>query len=368
MKVKHGCFVVLITALSGSAFAASAWTGGDDGPTHPLACDATPAVNHPSTYNGGKPTNPKDLAGKPIRVIDVPKLIGIDYFKATADGAAAAAKELGNVQVKTDGPTSANVDQEITFIDNAITSGVDGILVSSNDSDAITPVLKKAMAKGIRVIGYDADSTPPAREWFVQQVTPNAMAKTLIDRLVIDMGEKGSFAIITSSFNAPNQSRWIAEMSAYAAKCHPKLHWLETVEGQENTNVAFTQAQTLVSKYGDQLNGILTMTASATPGAAEAVKQAGMCGKISVDGLGTPNSMKPYLANNCSKSFTLWKPVDLGYAAMQVMRMTVDGQLKPGATSVKAGRLGELQVINGSQILLGNPAVFTKENVNQYNF
>jgi hypothetical protein len=68
------------------------------------------------------------------------------------------------------------------------------------------------------------------------------------------------------------------------------------------------------------------------------------------------------------KSVVLWNPVDLGYAAAYVLRATADGDLQPGATSVKAGRLGELQVINGSEILLGAPFIFTKENINDFDF
>ena len=45
-----------------------------------------------------------------------------------------------------------------------------------------------------------------------------------------------------------------------------------------------------------------------------------------------------------------------------------DGTLKPGATSVKAGKLGDLQVINGSEILLGAPYTFTKDNIDQFDF
>jgi len=45
-----------------------------------------------------------------------------------------------------------------------------------------------------------------------------------------------------------------------------------------------------------------------------------------------------------------------------------DGDLKPGATSVKAGKLGELAVINGSEVLLGAPTVFTKDNINDFDF
>ena len=110
------------------------------------------------------------------------------------------------------------------------------------------------------------------------------------------------------------------------------------------------------------------MTSVATPASAEAITQAGKCGKIAMVGLATPNAMKPYINKGCIKSAVLWNPVDLGYAAMHVLRATADGTLKPGATSVKAGKLGELRVINGSEILLGAPYVFTKDNINGFDF
>jgi len=49
----------------------------------------------------------------------------------------------------------------------------------------------------------------------------------------------------------------------------------------------------------------------------------------------------------------LWNPVDLGYAATYVIRAVVDGKLKPGATSVEAGKLGKLNVVNGQRNSVG---------------
>lgn len=358
----------LMLGSSVAALAGSAWTGGDDLPTNPLSCDATPAAAKSMPYNGGTAVGAPDRKGKTINVVDVPKLIGIGYFDATSKGIADAAKELGNVKVKTDGPTKANIDDQITFLDNYITSGVDGILFSANDPVAIAPVLKKALGKGIMVVGYDADAQPDARQWFVNQAQFNGIGKAMIDALVKESGEDASFAIVTSTFTTPNQARWISEMSAYAAKCHPKLKWLETVEAQEDNILSFNQATTLINKYGTDLKGILGMTSVATPASAEAVSQAGQCGKIAVVGLATPNAMKPYVAKDCVKSVVLWNPVDLGYAAMYAMRAVADGTLKPGSTSLKAGKLGELQVINGSEILLGAPFVFTKDNITKFDF
>ena len=366
--IKLPLAIALGISLCGAAHAASVWTGGDDLPTSPLACDATPSTAAAKPYDGGAPTGAPDRKGKTLTVVDVPKLIGIGYFNATSKGIADAAKELGNVNAKTDGPTKANIDDQITFIDNYITSGVDGILFAANDPVAIAPVLKKALGKGINVVGYDANSSPDARQWFVNQAQFNGIGKSMIDAMAKEAGEDAGVAIVTSTFTTPNQARWISEMAAYAAKCHPKLKFLETVEAQEDNTLSFTQATTLINKYGSDLKGIFGMTSVATPASAEAVTQANQCGKIAVVGLATPNAMKPYVAKDCVKSVVLWNPVDLGYAAMYVLRAAADGTLKPGDTSVKAGKLGDLQVVNGSEILLGPPFVFTKDNINNFDF
>jgi ABC-type sugar transport system substrate-binding protein len=360
---------LLASALASPAFAADAWQGSDDLPTNPLPCDNSAAPAPAAMpYDGGQPTNPPDLAGKDITIVDIPKLVGIGYFAATTKGEGEAAAELGNVKVSTDAPTEANIDKQITFIDNYITRGVNGILFAANDPVAISPVLKKALSKGIHVIGYDANSQPDAREWFVNQAEFNGIAKAMMDSMAKEIGEDGKFAIVTSTFTTPNQARWIHEMQSYQEKCHPKMQWLETVEAQEDNNLSFNQATTLINKYGDDLKGIFGMTSVATPASAEAVTQANLCGKVAVVGLATPNAMKPYVQSDCVKSVVLWNPVDLGYAATYVMRAVVDGKLKPGDTSVDAGKLGKLQVVNGSEILLGSPFVFTKDNVNDFDF
>src|SRR5882724_4387204 len=210
--MKTAALVILGVAMAGgSAVAADKWDGGDDLPTSPLACDAGPAAPAAAQpYDGGQPAGAADKAGKAITLVDVPKLIGIGYFNATSKGMQDAAKELGNVKVTTDGPTEAKIDEQIKFIDNYITRGVDGVLFAANDPVAIAPVLKKALGKGIHVVGYDANSTPDAREWFVNQAQFNGIGKAMVDSMAKEIGD-GSFAIVTSTFTTPNQARWIAE-------------------------------------------------------------------------------------------------------------------------------------------------------------
>ena len=51
-----------------------------------------------------------------------------------------------------------------------------------------------------------------------------------------------------------------------------------------------------------------------------------------------------------------------------MLRAAVDGDLKPGDTSVNAGRLGDLPIVNGSEVLLGAPFVYTKDNIDGFDF
>jgi rhamnose transport system substrate-binding protein len=363
--------LALIFALAFCA-AFAQWDGGDDLPTNPLPCGSDPAAAMAGKdYDGGMVTMAGEMmaAGSAISIVDVPKLIGIGYFDATTAGIMEAAAELGNVTAKTDGPTEANIDDQIAVLEGYIAGGqTQGILFAANDPVAIAPVLKKALAAGIHVVGYDANSTPDAREWFVNQAEFNGIAKAMVDSMATEKGEDATVAIVTSTFTTPNQARWIAEMSAYAGQCYPSMTWKETLEAQEDAVLSFNQANTLINKYGDELDGIFGMTSVATPSSADAVTQADLCGKVAVVGLATPNAMKPYVESDCVKSVVLWNPVDLGYAATYVLRAAVDGTLAAGATSVEAGRLGTLQVVNGSEILLGAPFIYNKDNIGGFNF
>ena len=320
-------------------------------------------------YDGGQPTDAPDLAGADITLVDVPKLIGIGYFDATHLGMQEAAEELGNVTVIQGGTTEANIDDQVADIENYIAGGdVNGILFAANDPVAISPVLERALEAGLHVVGYDANSTPGAREWFVNQAEFNGIAKSMIDSLVAEKGEDASFGIVTSTFTTPNQARWIAEMWAYAGDCYPDLEWLETVEAQEDAVLSFNQANTLINKYGEDLDGIFGMTSVATPSSADAVTQAGLCGEVAVVGLATPNAMKPYVNDECVQSVVLWNPIDLGYAAVYVARAVADGEFAPGDSTVSAGKLGELHVVNNSEVLLGSPFIFNIDNINDFDF
>ena len=141
--------------------------------------------------------------GKPLTVAMMPKSKGNAYFIACRKGAEEAARELG-VTLIWDGPTEPDPAKQNEVVDAWITRGVDVIAVAVENSDGLSSVLRKARARGIKVLTWDADARPDARDFFVNQATPEGIGTTLMDNAARVLGGKGEFAIITASLTAAN--------------------------------------------------------------------------------------------------------------------------------------------------------------------
>src|ERR1041385_7588067 len=87
----------------------------------------------------------------------------------------------------------------------------------------MSTVLRKARAKGIKVVTWDADAEANARDFFVNQATPQGIGYTLTDEAARSMGGKGEFAIITASLSAANHNEWIKFIKERLAAKYPGM-------------------------------------------------------------------------------------------------------------------------------------------------
>jgi ABC-type sugar transport system substrate-binding protein len=307
---------------------------------------------------------PSEPSEKALTIAVMPKSKGNDYFIACKKGAEEAAKELG-VKLLWDGPTSPDPAEQNRIVDTWITRGVDVIAVAVENRDGMASVLKKARDKGIRVVTWDADTTPDAREFFVNQATPAGIARTLVDHAARLLGGKGEYAVITASLTAGNMIEWQKAIEAYNAEKYPDLK-----------RVALRPCDDLMTKASDEANNILNahkncklimaICSPAVPGAAEAVEKSGRP-DVQVIGLGLPKQNKKFVHLGITKAVVLWKTADLGYLAVEAGVALKRGTLKRGDAVFKAGRLGEMKIL-GSDILLGEPFTFDKSNIDSFDF
>lgn len=314
-----------------------------------------------SNREGGVATQPTT---KRAVVAMMPKAKGDPYFVSCRKGAEEAAKEL-NVDLIWDGPTDLDPAKQNEVVEGWITRGVDVIAVSVENQAGISTVLRKARQRGIKVITWDADAEANARDFFINQATPQGIGYTLMDEAARIMNSSGEFAIITASLSAANQNEWIKHIKARLAEKYPAMKLVAIQPSDGDRDRAFQETQN-VMKTHPNVKLIMGVAAPAVPGAAEAVKQSGRA-DVKVIGLSIPSLCKSYVHDGVIESFVLWNTLDLGYLTVYAANELSAGRLKLGDKEVKAGRLGKIEV-KENDVMLGAPFIFNKSNVDRFDF
>ena len=111
---------------------------------------------------------------------------------------------------------------------------------------------------------------------------------------------------------------------------------------------------------------VMAISAPAVPGSAEAVRQANRR-DVNVIGLSLPNMNKPYVHDGWVQTVVLWNTKDLGYLTVLAGSLLTQNKISSSTTSFDAGRLGTIQ-IRGTEIILGAPVMFTKANIDRFDF
>jgi len=302
--------------------------------------------------------------GKKNVIAMMPKAKGDPYFISCRKGAEEAAKELG-AELLWDGPTDLDPAKQNEIVEAWITRGVDAIAVSVENKEGISTVLRKARTKGIKVITWDADSEKEARDFLINQATPQGIGETLTDEAARIMSSRGEFAIITASLSAANQNEWIKFIRQRLAEKYPEMKLVAIQPSDGDRDKAFAETQNVLKVYPN-VKLVMGIAAPAVPGIAEAVKQSGRA-DVKVSGLSLPNMCKPYIKEGIIDHIVLWNTGDLGYLTVYAANGLSSGAFKSGDTKIKAGRLNEVEVV-GDEVRLGKPFIFNKENIDNFDF
>jgi rhamnose transport system substrate-binding protein len=297
----------------------------------------------------------------------LPKNLGNPYFDTSDKGGEAAVKEFGGKYEQV-GPQEASPDAQVEYINTAAQQQVNALVVSANDPKAICDALNQARDAGTKVVTFDADTEPQCRDLFVQPADANGIAKAQVDMIAKAIGDEGEIAILSATANAANQNTWIDLMKKELAANHPNIKLVDTVYGDDDDQTSFDKTAALLQSHPN-LKGIISPTTVGIAAAARYLSDSDKKGKVALTGLGTPNQMRAYVKDGTVSEFALWNPEDLGYLAAYTAKALVDGDIKGDeGDSFKAGKLGDFKVGADNVVLLGDPFVFNKDNIDQFNF
>ncbi len=289
-------------------------------PTSAPAAAQPTAAAAPTTAAGGK-KEPKDIK---ILVDMKGPGGGNPFWAAVEKGANEAAKALGTQVTVLAPPQESDVPSQIAQIEDAVTKGVDGIAIAPTDPAALAPVLQKAIDAGVKVVFID---TKGQNEGVTFIGTNNEAGAKLAGEymcMTLKSGDKVAIlqGIITQSTGKARAEGAKAGLSACGLNivAETPAEW-DKAKGQAAMEDILTKNPDLKGVFGSNDNMAL--------GAVQAIKNAGLTGKILVVGFdANPDAAAAILAGDMNASVAQ-APSNMGKFGVENLIKLIQGESIP---------------------------------------
>ena len=269
-------------------------------------------------------------AKESYRFVIVPKVVH-PWFDLVHEGALQAAdylKKTAGVEVTIEyrAPQQANVVEQNQILERAIATQPDGIAIDLLDAAANKPVLQEAIDRGIHVVAFD--SVPPEGMVFTSIGNDFCeQAKIAAERLVEILGGKGEVAIMQGVPTAPNHKiRYECHKEVFAKYPDIKV----VAEGIDNDDIETAQKQAAaIMQAHPELDGWVASDAAGPIGIGQAIKEAGLVGKVKMVGLDNLPDMIELIKDGVADSSSSTRPHIQGFYSVMMLYDATNGIVTP---------------------------------------
>ena len=281
----------------------------------------------------------------PLTFVFIPKVIHpwYDAVKAGANYAADEEKKLGiTVNVQWDEPPQADVSDQNKRIESDIGKHPDGLAVSCLDPSTNNELLSEGVKAGVNIYTFDTFCSDDYN--FVGHKQDFEDGVALADFLAKQIGDKGKVGILAGSLTATNHVARVKGFKAEIAK-HPGVSIVFEQPDNDNLDSAVNLTENALQAHPD-LAGIFGANASAPIGAARAVVNAGLKGKVKVVGMDDLPEMLQFIKDGVAQGTMAQRQWEIGYWVVKYLvaknqNHTVPKVHETGSQIITADKLAE---------------------------
>ena len=249
------------------------------------------------------------------------------FWQAVKLGAEKAAKEL-NVRITFEGPENeSQVDKQLEMLQAALAKKPQAICFAALDSKAAIPLLKKAKAAKIPVVGFDSgvDSDIPVATAATDNV---AAAGFAADKMAELIGDAGEVAVVvhdqTSRTGIDRRDGFVNRIKAK----HPKITVVGVQYGGGDHLKSTDLAKAMLQAHPN-LKGMFGANEGSAIGVVNAVKELKKQGKVVVIGYDAGKQQKDAVRNGLMAGAISQDPVGIGYKCVEAAVKAIKGETVP---------------------------------------
>jgi ribose transport system substrate-binding protein len=313
-SLKFGSFLVLLMLIL-AACGAPAAQSPTAAPAEPTAAPAAPAATAAPAAATAAPA----AAVKILVSMKGPG--GGNPFWAAVEKGATEAGAAAKVDVSVQAPPSeSDVPAQIAQIEDALTKGVTGIAIAPTDPAALQPVIQKAIDAGVKVVFID---TKGQNDGVTFIGTNNENGAKLAGDYICKNLKPGDKVAILQGIVTQSTGKARAD-GAKAAVTACGLNLVAEVPAEWDRAKGQAAMEDILTKNPD-LKGVFGSNDNMALGATEAIKNAGLTGKILVVGFdANPDAAAAILAGDMNASVAQ-SPANIGKFGVESLIKLISG-------------------------------------------
>ena len=367
--------------------------GNSDTPpaSSPNPPSSSPNTSTPTTPDASDPAPSTGASVEGKTVAFIPKLTGNAFFEVANVGAQEFSKDWG-MTVEYIGTPNATAADQVGVINDAVAQGVDAICISTVDAAGVADALKAAQDAGIVVCTWDSDAAVTDRALMVSQGTPEVLGQMLVDLSVAGLKDRGvdpekdtvNYCWHYSQATVTDQNSWQVEGEKIIKEKYP--NWVnvqpDNYYSEQDAEKSITVGEAVLDAHPD-VDLIICNDSTALPGQLQAAENKGLTkADVTITGFATPNAIKAYCTNGTLYNWGLWDCKIQGAMGCYVAAYIAAGNTVKVGDVISIPGIGDCEVMpnnclnpddatgdaNNGVVLLPERAIFTAENMDQYNF
>lgn len=355
MKRKSLLALGMVVAMTATMMAGCGSSSSD---SSTAASDSTEAAD---TADTSADAAAEESKGGDYKIAVVPKMTNIGWFQRMEEGVNDYNKENGTDYVYRG---SAEGADQAGIVEQMLAEDWDAICVVPFDSESLAPVLEKAREQGIVVITHEASSMDPKYFDYDIEAFVNADYGTHFAEAISDItGGEGTYIQFVGDLNSVSHNEWCDAADEYFA-ANTNMKKLGRYETGDDTTSSYNQTKELLQANPD-ITAIEGSASTDVVGAAQAVDELGLTGKVAVVGTSMTSIARNYVEKDVINTFSVWDPAKAGQAMIELAINVLDNGEAPNALNVE----GYESLTADGTVLYGNARVdVTKDNMDEYDF